>query len=222
VTLGVLIADDQALMRAGFRMILEAEPDLEVVGEATTGHEAVVEVARLRPDIVLMDVRMPEMDGIEATRRLLDGNGDTKVVMLTTFDMDEYVYEALRAGASGFLVKDVPPEQLIAGIRSVASGDALLAPSVTQRLIQEFVRRPPDGIRTPSPELSLLTAREVEVLEMVARGLSNGEIATELFVSETTVKTHVAHLLSKLGVRDRVQAVVFAYESGVVAPGHPA
>ena len=222
MTLGVLIADDQALMRAGFRMILAAEPDLVVVGEATTGHEAVAEAGRLRPDVVLMDVRMPEMDGIEATRRLLDGNGDTKVVMLTTFDMDEYVYEAFRAGASGFLVKDVPPEQLIAGIRSVASGDALLAPSVTQRLIQEFVRRPPDGIRTPSPELSLLTAREVEVLEMVARGLSNGEIATELFVSETTVKTHVAHLLSKLGVRDRVQAVVFAYESGVVAPGHPA
>jgi len=222
VTLGVLIADDQALMRAGFRMILEAEPDLEVVGEATTGHEAVAEAGRLRPDVVLMDVRMPEMDGIEATRRLLDGNGDTKVVMLTTFDMDEYVYEALRAGASGFLVKDVPPEQLIAGIRSVASGDALLAPSVTQRLIQEFVRRPPDGIRTPSPELSGLTAREVEVLRMMARGLSNGEIASELFVSETTVKTHVAHLLSKLGVRDRVQAVVFAYESGVVAPGDPA
>jgi DNA-binding NarL/FixJ family response regulator len=220
--LRVLIADDQALMRAGFRMILGAEPDLEVVGEATTGHEAVVEVARLRPDIVLMDVRMPEMDGIEATRRLLDGNGDTKVVMLTTFDMDEYVYEAFRAGASGFLVKDVPPEQLIAGIHSVAAGDALLAPSVTQRLIQEFVRRPPDGIRTPSPELSRLTAREVEVLRMVARGLSNGEIATELFVSETTVKTHVAHLLSKLGVRDRVQAVVFAYESGVVAPNDPA
>jgi DNA-binding NarL/FixJ family response regulator len=222
VTLGVLIADDQALMRAGFRMILEAEPDLEVVGEATTGQEAVAEAGRLRPDVVLMDVRMPEMDGIEATRRLLDGNDDTKVVMLTTFDMDEYVYEALRAGASGFLVKDVPPEQLIAGIRSVASGDALLAPSVTQRLIQEFVRRPPNGIRTPSPELSRLTAREVEVLRMMARGLSNGEIATELFVSETTVKTHVAHLLSKLGVRDRVQAVVFAYASGVVAPGDPA
>jgi DNA-binding NarL/FixJ family response regulator len=222
MSLGVLIADDQALMRAGFRMILEAEPDLEVVGEATTGGEAVAEAGRLRPDVVLMDVRMPEMDGIEATRRLLDGNGDTKVVMLTTFDMDEYVYEAFRAGASGFLVKDVPPEQLIAGIRSVASGDALLAPSVTQRLIQEFVRRPPDGIRTPSPELSRLTAREVEVLRMMARGLSNGEIASELFVSETTVKTHVAHLLSKLGVRDRVQAVVFAYESGVVAPGDPA
>jgi DNA-binding NarL/FixJ family response regulator len=221
VTLGVLIADDQALMRTGFRMILEAEPDLEVVGEAANGHEAVAEVGRLRPDIVLMDVRMPEMDGIEATRRLLDANGDTKVVMLTTFDMDEYVYEALRAGASGFLVKDVPPEQLVAGIRSVASGDALLAPTITRRLIQEFVRRPPTAIRTPSPEVSRLTEREVEVLEMMARGLSNGEIASELFVSETTIKTHVAHILAKMGVRDRVQAVVFAYESGVVQPGEP-
>ena len=219
MTLGVLIADDQALMRAGFRMILEAEPDLEVVGEAANGREAVAEAGRLRPDVVLMDVRMPEMDGIEATRRLLDGNDDTKVVMLTTFDMDEYVYEALRAGASGFLVKDVPPEQLVAGIRSVASGDSLLAPSVTRRLIQEFMRRPPDALRTPSPELARLTAREVEVLQMMARGRSNAEIATEFFVSETTVKTHVAHVLAKLGVRDRVQAVVFAYESGVVLPG---
>jgi len=219
LTLGVLIADDQALMRAGFRMILEAEPDLEVVGEAANGREAVAEAGRLRPDVVLMDVRMPEMDGIEATRRLLDGNDDTKIVMLTTFDMDEYVYEALRAGASGFLVKDVPPEQLVAGIRSVASGDSLLAPSVTRRLIQEFVRRPPDAIRTPSPELARLTAREVEVLQMMARGRSNAEIATEFFVSETTIKTHVAHVLTKLGVRDRVQAVVFAYESGVVLPG---
>ena len=219
MTLGVLIADDQALMRAGFRMILEAEPDLEVVGEATNGHEAVTEAGRLRPDVVLMDVRMPEMDGIEATRRLLEGDGDTKVVMLTTFDMDEYVYEALRAGASGFLVKDVPPEQLVAGIRSVASGDSLLAPSVTKRLIQEFVRRPPEVSRSASPELSRLTAREVEVLRMMARGLSNPEIAGELFVSETTVKTHVAHVLAKLRVRDRVQAVVFAYESGAVSPG---
>jgi DNA-binding NarL/FixJ family response regulator len=219
VTLGVLIADDQALMRAGFRMILEAEPDLEVVGEAADGREAVAEAGRLRPDVVLMDVRMPEMDGIEATRRLLEANGDTKVVMLTTFDMDEYVYEALRAGASGFLVKDVPPEQLVAGIRSVASGDTLVAPSVTRRLIQEFVRRPPDAVRTRSPELDRLTEREVEVLRMIARGRSNAEIATEFFVSETTVKTHVAHLLAKLGVRDRVQAVVFAYESGLVLPG---
>jgi DNA-binding NarL/FixJ family response regulator len=208
-------------MRAGFRMILEAESDLDVVGEAGNGREAVAEATRLRPDVVLMDVRMPEIDGIEATRRLLDANGDTKVVMLTTFDMDEYVFEALRAGASGFLVKDVPPEQLVAGIRSVASGDSLLAPSVTRRLIQEFVRRPPDALRTTSPELDRLTAREVEVLRMMARGRSNSEIASELFVSETTVKTHVAHLLSKLGVRDRVQAVVFAYESGVVLPGDP-
>ena len=219
MTLRVLIADDQALMRAGFRMILEAEPDLEVVGEAADGREAVAEGARVRPDVVLMDVRMPEMDGIEATRRLLDGNGDTKVLMLTTFDMDEYVFEALRAGASGFLVKDVPPEQLVAGIRSVASGDSLLAPSVTRRLIQEFVRRPPDALRAPPPELARLTAREVEVLRGVARGRSNAEIAAELFVSETTVKTHVAHVLAKLGVRDRVQAVVFAYESALVLPG---
>jgi DNA-binding NarL/FixJ family response regulator len=216
--LGVLIADDQALMRAGFRMIIEAEPDLEVVGEATTGHEAVAEAGRLRPDVVLMDVRMPEMDGIEATRRLLEGNHDTKVLMLTTFDLDEYVFEALRAGASGFLVKDVPPEELVAGIRSVASGDSLLAQSVTRRLIQQFVRRPPDVLRTPPPELARLTAREVEVLRMMARGHSNAEIAADFFVSETTVKTHVAHVLAKLGVRDRVQAVVFAYESGLVLP----
>ena len=180
------------------------------------------EAGRLRPDVVLMDVRMPEMDGIEATRRLLDGNDDTKIVMLTTFDMDEYVYEAFRAGASGFLVKDVPPEQLVAGIRSVASGDALLAPSVTRRLIQEYVQRPPvGGTRPPPPELGRLTARELEVLRMMARGLSNTEIAAELFVSETTVKTHVAHVLAKLVVRDRVQAVVYAYESGAVLPGEP-
>jgi DNA-binding NarL/FixJ family response regulator len=221
MSLGVLIADDQALMRAGFRMILEAEPDLEVVGEAANGEEAVAEADRLRPDVVLMDVRMPEMDGIEATRRLLDGNGDMKVVMLTTFDMDEYVYEAFRAGASGFLVKDVPPEQLVAGIRSVASGDSLLAPTVTRRLIQEYVHRPPGAMRPPPPELDRLTARELEVFRMMARGLSNPEIAAEFFVSETTVKTHVAHVLAKLGVRDRVQAVVFAYESGVVLPGDP-
>jgi len=219
MTLGVLVADDQALMRAGFRMILEAEPDLEVVGEATNGREAVAEAGRLHPDVVLMDVRMPEMDGIEATRRLLEHNGATKVVMLTTFDMDEYVYEALRAGASGFLLKDVPPEQLVAGIRAVASGDSLLAPSVTRRLIQDFVRRRPDTLRAAAPELARLTTREVEVLQMMARGRSNAEIAADLFVSETTVKTHVTHVLTKLGVRDRVQAVVFAYESGVVLPG---
>ncbi len=216
----ILIADDQALVRAGFRMILEAEPNIEVVGEATDGNEAVNRARALRPDVVLMDVRMPELDGIAATRRLLEG-GDvtTKVVMLTTFDMDEYVYDALRAGASGFLLKDVPPEQLVVGIRAVASGDALLAPSVTKRVIEEFVRRPPDSVRTPPPKVAELTARELEVLKLIARGLSNAEIAKELFVSETTVKTHVAHVLMKLELRDRVQAVVLAYESGLVQPG---
>jgi DNA-binding NarL/FixJ family response regulator len=215
----ILIVDDQALVRAGFRMILEAEEDIEVVGEAADGREAVEAATSLRPDVVLMDVRMPEVDGIEATRRLLAEDGQAKVVMLTTFDMDEYVYEALRAGASGFLLKDVPPEQLVAGIRSVASGDALLAPSVTRRVIEEFVRRPPDSVRTPPPGLGELTTREVEVLKLMARGLSNAEIAADLVVSETTVKTHVAHVLMKLGLRDRVQAVVFAYESGLVQPG---
>jgi DNA-binding NarL/FixJ family response regulator/class 3 adenylate cyclase len=216
----VLIVDDQALVRTGFRMILEAEADLEVVGEASDGLEAIAQARSLRPDVVLMDVRMPEVDGIEATRQLLGGGETTtKVVMLTTFDMDEYVYEALRAGASGFLLKDVPPEQLVAGIRAVASGDALLAPSVTRRVIEEFVRRPPDSVRTPPERLSELTARELEVLKLIARGLSNAEIAKELFVSETTVKTHVAHVLMKLNLRDRVQAVVLAYESGLVQPG---
>ena len=220
MSLGVLIADDQALVRAGFRMILEAEEDMEVVGEAANGREAIAEARRARPDVILMDVRMPEMDGIEATRRLLDSEDSaSKVVMLTTFDMDEYVYDALRAGASGFLLKDVPPEQLVEGIRAVASGDALLAPSVTRRVIEEFVRRPPSSVRTLPPELGELTARELEVLKLIARGLSNAEIATELFVSETTVKTHVAHVLMKLTLRDRVQAVVLAYESGLVEPG---
>ena len=219
----VLLVDDQALVRTGFRMILEAEEDMEVVGEAGDGREAITQARELTPDIVLMDVRMPEMDGIEATRRLLGGN-DTpaKVVMLTTFDMDEYVYEALRAGASGFLLKDVPPEQLVAGIRSVASGDALLAPSVTRRVIEEFVRHPPDALRERPPGLDELTEREVEVLKLIARGLSNAEIAKALYVSETTVKTHVAHLLMKLRLRDRVQAVVLAYESGLVQPGEAA
>jgi DNA-binding NarL/FixJ family response regulator len=220
VSLSVLIVDDQALVRAGFRMILEAEEDIDVVGEAADGREAVAEARRLRPDVVLMDVRMPDVDGIEATRRLLGADGsDVKIVMLTTFDMDEYVYDALRAGASGFLLKDVPPEQLVAGIRAVTSGDALLAPTVTRRVIEEFVRRPPDSMRTAPPELAELTARELEVLELIARGLANGEIAKELFVGETTVKTHVAHILMKLELRDRVQAVVFAYESGLVLPG---
>jgi DNA-binding NarL/FixJ family response regulator/class 3 adenylate cyclase len=216
----VLIVDDQVLVRTGFRMILEAEPDLEVVGEASDGGEAVAQARALSPDVVLMDVRMPDMDGIEATRQLLgDDDATSKVVMLTTFDMDEYVYEALRAGASGFLLKDVPPEQLVAGIRAVASGDALLAPSVTRRVIEEFVRRPPDSVRTSPASLSELTARELEVLKLIARGLSNAEIAKELYVSETTIKTHVAHVLMKLDLRDRVQAVVLAYESGLVQPG---
>src|SRR5437762_7230658 len=220
MSLSVLIVDDQALVRAGFRMILDAEEDIEVAGEAVDGADAVAEALRLQPDVILMDVRMPQVDGIEATRRLLAADGlNAKVVMLTTFDMDEYVYDALRAGASGFLLKDVPPEQLVAGIRAVASGDALLAPSVTRRVIEEFVRRPPESVRTAPPELADLTAREAEILQLIARGLSNAEIAKELVVSETTVKTHVAHVLMKLGLRDRVQAVVFAYESGVVQPG---
>jgi DNA-binding NarL/FixJ family response regulator/class 3 adenylate cyclase len=218
----VLIVDDQALVRAGFRMILDSEEGIEVAGEASNGREAVTEAKRIEPDVVLMDVRMPEADGIEATRILLGPESvDTRVVMLTTFDMDEYVYEALRAGASGFLLKDVPPEQLVAGIRAVASGDALLAPSITRRVIEEFVRRPPDSVRTLPAELEELTARELEVLKLVARGLSNAEVAKELFVGETTVKTHVAHVLMKLKLRDRVQAVVYAYESGLVEPGEP-
>jgi DNA-binding NarL/FixJ family response regulator len=215
MSLSVLIVDDQALVRAGFRMILDAEDDIDVAGEAADGADAVAEAQRLKPDVILMDVRMPQVDGIEATRRVLADGLDTKVVMLTTFDMDEYVYDALRAGASGFLLKDVPPEQLVAGIRAVAQGDALLAPSVTRRVIEEFVRRPPASMHTTPPELGELTARELEVLKLVAKGLSNAEIAKELFVSETTVKTHVAHMLTKLGVRDRVQAVVLAYECGL-------
>ena len=215
----VLIVDDQALVRTGFRMILKAEPDIEVVGEAGDGARAIEEVRRLEPDVVLMDVRMPELDGIEATRRLLaNGAVKTKVVMLTTFDMDEYVYDALHAGASGFLLKDVPPEHLIDGIRAVANGDALLAPSITRRLIEEFVRCGPARTEPP-PGLAELTTRELEVLQLISRGLSNAEIAQSLFVSETTVKTHVAHVLMKLNLRDRVQAVVLAYESGLVQPG---
>jgi DNA-binding NarL/FixJ family response regulator len=223
VSVSVLIVDDQALVRTGFRMILEAEPDIDVCGEAADGAEALTLVRRLRPDVVLMDVRMPNLDGIEATRRLLAGpDVASKIVMLTTFDMDEYVYEALQAGASGFLLKDVPPEQLVVGIRSVASGDALLAPSITRRVIEEFVRRPPETARQAPPELEELTAREREVLVHLARGLSNAEIAKALWVSDTTVKTHVARILQKLDLRDRVQAVVFAYESGVVTAGETA
>jgi DNA-binding NarL/FixJ family response regulator len=219
VTVRVLIADDQALVRAGFRMVLDAEDGIDVVGDAADGAEAVAQARRLRPDVVLMDVRMPEMDGIEATRRLLATDPASRVVMLTTFDLDEYVYEALRAGASGFLLKDVPPERLVDGIRTVAAGDALLAPSVTKRVIQEYIRRPPDALRTPPPALAELTERELVVLRQIARGLSNAEIAARLVVADTTVKTHVAHILMKLDLRDRVQAVVFAYEHGIVVPG---
>jgi DNA-binding NarL/FixJ family response regulator len=216
----VLIADDQALVRAGFRMILDAEDDIDVVGEAADGLQAVEQARRLKPDVVLMDIRMPELDGIEATRRVLAVERDQppRVLMLTTFDLNEYVYDALRAGASGFLLKDVPPEQLADGIRVVAGGDALLAPSITRRLIQEFAHAgPPSG--PPPKGLDELTARELEVFKLVARGLSNAEIAAELVVSETTVKTHVARVLMKLGLRDRVQAVVLAYESGIAVPG---
>jgi DNA-binding NarL/FixJ family response regulator len=219
----VLIADDQALVRAGFKMILDAEDDLDVIGEAGDGLEAVELARRLKPDVVLMDIRMPQLDGIEATRQVvaLDTTPPVRVLMLTTFDLNEYVYEALRAGASGFLLKDVPPEQLAAGIRVVAQGEALLAPSITKRLIQEFASAAPAST-TPPKGLDELTARELEVFKLVARGLSNAEIAAELIVSETTVKTHVARLLMKLGLRDRVQAVVLAYESGISVPGRAA
>jgi DNA-binding NarL/FixJ family response regulator len=220
MSIRVLLVDDQALIRAGFRMILDAEDDIEVVGECADGTQAVDSVRRLKPDVVLMDIRMPEMDGIEATRLIANGGGDgaPRVLMLTTFDLDEYVYDALRAGASGFLLKDVPAEQLVDGIRVVAEGDALLAPSVTKRLIQEFSRGAVAQQSAPAA-LEDLTPRELEVFKLIARGMSNAEIAAELIVSETTVKTHVARVLMKLGVRDRVQAVVLAYESGVVAPG---
>jgi DNA-binding NarL/FixJ family response regulator len=214
----VLIADDQDLVRAGLRMLIDAEDDLEVAGEAVDGDDAVHAARRLRPDLVLMDIRMPRLDGLAATRKLLGAGGDDvpRVVMLTTFDRNEYVYEALQAGASGFLLKDMPGPQLVAGLRAVASGDALLAPAVTRRLIEEFaaVRHAP-----VPPGFEELTARERETFMLVARGLSNAEIAAEHVVGEATVKTHVAAILSKLGLRDRIQAVVLAYETGLVRPG---
>jgi DNA-binding NarL/FixJ family response regulator len=214
----VLIVDDQALVRAGFHAILESQDDIEVAGEATDGQEA-VELARgVRPDVVLMDIRMPGLDGIEATRRLLRDDGPPKVLMLTTFDLDEYLYEAMRAGASGFLLKDAPREQLVNAVRTVAQGDALIAPALVRRLVEDFVRRPPPGTRVP-PQVEELSERELEVLKLVARGLSNAEIANTLFLSEATVRTHIGHILSKLHLRDRVQAVVLAYESGIVTPG---
>jgi DNA-binding NarL/FixJ family response regulator len=217
----VLVVDDQELVRLGFCVILDAADGITVVGEAANGEVAVAQVAAHEPDVVLMDIRMPGMDGLEATRRITGGPAAApKVVMLTTFDLDDYVYEALRAGASGFLLKDSPRHDLIAAVRAAAAGDALLAPSVTRRLIEVFARRPPETSPSPS-QLASLTARERDVLLLLARGRSNAEIASVLFVSEATVKTHVGNLLAKLGLRDRVQAVILAYETGIVIPGDP-
>ena len=214
MTTRVLLADDQHLVRAGLRLILEAEPDIAVVGEVADGAEAVTVARRLRPDVALMDIRMPRLDGIAATRQLTAGPATTRVVVLTTFDVDSYVYDALRAGASGFLLKSAPPEDLVRAVRVVASGAALLDPAVTRRVIEEFSQT--RGTQPPPPEYATLTDREREVFLLLARGLSNGELAARLFVSEATVKTHVARLLTKLGLRDRVQAVVYAHERGII------
>jgi len=214
----VVVADDQRLVRSGFRMILDAQDDIDVVGEAGDGEEALARCRELAPDVVLMDIRMPRLDGLDATRRLLAVPGAPRVLVLTTFDADEYVYAAMQAGASGFLLKDVRAEQLADAVRTVQAGETLLAPAVARRLIERFVRRPPPGTALP-PEVDELSPRELDVLRLVARGLSNGEIAAELYVSEATVKTHVTRVLSKLNLRDRVQAVVLAYECGLVEPG---
>jgi DNA-binding NarL/FixJ family response regulator len=216
MTVRVLLADDQDLVRAGFRMILETQADIQVVGEAADGVEAITATRRLQPDVVLMDIRMPNLDGLQATKQIVAARSGSRVVILTTFDLDEYVYQALTAGASGFLLKNAPPEQLIGAVRVVAAGDALLSPSITRGVIEQFARLPPPG---GTDALQGLTDREQQVLQLVARGLSNAEIAAELFVSDATVKSHVAHLLAKLQLRDRVQAVVLAYESGLVRPG---
>jgi DNA-binding NarL/FixJ family response regulator len=220
MSIRVLLADDQELVRTGFRMILQEEPDITVAGEATTGEEAVLLGRELRPDVILMDIRMPRLDGIAATRQLLaqDGAPQPKIIILTTFDLDEYVYDALVAGACGFLLKDVRADQLIAGIRTAVTGEALLAPAITQRLITRFVERPPAAPAPPG--LHDLTQRENEILVRIARGRSNAEIGAELHIGEATVKTHITHLFLKLGLRDRVQAVVLAYEAGIVQPGH--
>ncbi|HKI22643.1 MAG TPA: response regulator transcription factor [Gaiellaceae bacterium] len=211
----VLVADDQSMVRAGFRMLLGGEPDIEVVAEASNGLEAVDKASRFHPTVVLMDIRMPELDGLEATRRILAADDKARVLILTTFDLDEYVYEALRAGASGFVLKDDPPEQLLAAIRTVAAGDALLSPSVTKRVIKQFTAIPRP---TPPEEFDELTTREQEVFRLIANGLSNPEIARELYISEATVKTHITHILQKLDLRDRVQAVVLAYQTGLFEP----
>ena len=219
MTIRVAVADDQALVRSGFTMLLAGEADFEVVGEAGNGEDAVEVVSRLLPDVTLMDIRMPVLDGLAATRQLVEAGVPTRVLVLTTFDLDEYVFDALRAGASGFLLKDAPAEELAAAIRVVAAGDSLLAPGVTRRVIDAFVRRAEPSTRPLDPRLTQLTPRELEVLGLLARGLSNLDIGRRLFVSEGTTKTHVSNVLTKLGLRDRVQAVIFAYENGVVIPG---
>jgi DNA-binding NarL/FixJ family response regulator len=212
MTIRVLVADDQSMVRAGFRMLLAGEEDIEVVAEASNGLEAVDKAARFHPGVILMDIRMPDLDGLQATRRILAADNAARILILTTFDLDEYVYEALRAGASGFVLKDDSPEQLIAAIRTVAGGDALLSPTITKRVIQKFARMPRPA---PPKELDDLSERERDVFRLMARGLSNGEIGQELYISETTVKTHVTHILQKLNLRDRVQAVVLAYQTGI-------
>ena len=216
----VLIVDDQMMVREGFSVLLGAMPDIEVVGEAVNGREAIAQVATLRPDVVLMDIRMPELNGIEATREIVAADADAKVLVLTTFDLDEYVYQALRAGASGFLLKDASARQLAEGVRVVAAGEALLAPTVTKRLINEFAKAPANSSRPPAmAQIGELTERETEVLVLIAQGLSNVEIAAHLVVAESTIKTHVSRILVKLGLRDRTQAAVFAYEAGLVRVG---
>ena len=218
MSIRVLVADDQSLVRGGFRMLLTGEPDMEIVAEASNGLEAVDKAARFHPTVVLMDIRMPELDGLEATRRILAADEEARILILTTFDLDEYVYEALRSGASGFVLKDEPPEQLLAAIRTVAAGDALLSPSVTKRVIKQFARLP----RSAAPkEFDELTSREQEVFRLIADGLSNVEIGERLFISDTTVKTHITHILQKLGLRDRVQAVVLAHQTGLFETDAP-
>ena len=212
MTIRVLVADDQSMVRAGFRMLLGDEQDIEVVAEAENGREAIEKAARFNPGVILMDIRMPELDGLQATRRILAEDNGARILILTTFDLDEYVYEALSAGASGFVLKDDSPEQLLAAIRTVAAGDALLSPTVTKKVIKQFARQPRPA---PPKELDDLSERECDVFRLMAQGMSNGEIGQELFISETTVKTHVTHILQKLGLRDRVQAVVLAYQTGI-------